>query len=190
MKLYHFTCEDYIASILREGLTRGDIPLSPTTGGNAVWFTTSSSPEGHGLGSEGIEVITALTQHLFRTPAGDLCPIGTPIHRPDKSKIRITVVIRAQFNKRLMDWLTFAKKRRIERKWLSALHDDCRPETWWLHIAPVAPELFRAVEVRTMSGDYVPLFENLALLSDEIRAEIETLTAEARSAAEARAVDA
>jgi hypothetical protein len=52
MILYHFTCVEYLESIRRDGLNRGDVPTrfkGPLYETNAVWFTTEPQPEGHGL---------------------------------------------------------------------------------------------------------------------------------------------
>ena len=51
---YHYTAAEYLERIMREGLTKGDVPMSNSgkyqaEGVNAVWFTTSGSAAGHGL---------------------------------------------------------------------------------------------------------------------------------------------
>lgn len=43
-KLYHFTCPTRIDSILSEGIWKGDVPITPTTGFNAPWLTENSDP--------------------------------------------------------------------------------------------------------------------------------------------------
>ncbi len=51
MILYHFTCVEYLESIKRDGLCRGDVPIEfGKPGLNGVWFTTDPTPQGHGLG--------------------------------------------------------------------------------------------------------------------------------------------
>ena len=55
MIFYHYTAREYLAAILRDGMTKGDVPLSNAAtyqaeGVNAVWFTTSAIAAGHGLG--------------------------------------------------------------------------------------------------------------------------------------------
>jgi hypothetical protein len=49
MILYRRTAEEYVRDILRDGLRRADVPMSGTTGFNAVWFTTDPLPLRHGL---------------------------------------------------------------------------------------------------------------------------------------------
>jgi hypothetical protein len=56
MVLYHFTCVEFLKSIMREGLCRGDVrtkQIGPLFETNAVWLTTNSQPKGHGLGLPG-----------------------------------------------------------------------------------------------------------------------------------------
>lgn len=48
MIFYHFTCHEHLPAIREEGLTRGEIPLSPDTINGVVWLTTDPSPEGRG----------------------------------------------------------------------------------------------------------------------------------------------
>ena len=50
MLLYHFTALEYLEAIQREGLTKGEAPLSRTEALNAVNLTTSKHTDGHGLG--------------------------------------------------------------------------------------------------------------------------------------------
>jgi hypothetical protein len=47
--LYHFTARELLPGIARDGLSRGQVPLSPRQAINAVWLTTDGDPSGHGL---------------------------------------------------------------------------------------------------------------------------------------------
>lgn len=49
MLLYHYTATEYLDSILKDGLTRGEVPISPTEVLSGVWLTGDISPRGHGL---------------------------------------------------------------------------------------------------------------------------------------------
>lgn len=51
MILYHYTYREALSSILKQGLNRGEVPLSQHAADclNAVWFTTDGTPNGHGL---------------------------------------------------------------------------------------------------------------------------------------------
>ncbi|MEQ9634828.1 MAG: hypothetical protein RLW68_01955 [Devosia marina] len=53
MRLYHYTAGENLRGIFKEGLTAGDVPtdLKKFRGRIGVWFTTSTSAEGHGLDS-------------------------------------------------------------------------------------------------------------------------------------------
>jgi hypothetical protein len=56
MILYHFTCAEFLKSIMRQGLCRGDVrtkQIGPLFETNAVWLTTDPQPKGHGLGLPG-----------------------------------------------------------------------------------------------------------------------------------------
>ncbi len=167
MKLYHYTHEEALPSILAEGLTKGDVPLSPTKGANAVWFTTSQFPTGHGVSGEGkSHCVTPETAKLFGVP------VGTTVHWADKQKIRIRVELETSKTPGLWKWLDFAKAVKIDRAWLKQLHagagDDPKPHTWWLWFAVMPPEYFQAVEVRSPNG-YVSVLERPDLLAAHVR---------------------
>ena len=49
MILYHFTAVEYLDAIMKEGLSRGDVPTSAAAGRNGVWLTTDPDSGGHGL---------------------------------------------------------------------------------------------------------------------------------------------
>jgi hypothetical protein len=173
MKLYHYTHEDALPSILAEGLTKGDIPVSPTTGRNGVWFTTDPNPEGHGVYSGGTHcVVTAETAWMYRLPDGTPVPVGTPLHFADKQKIRIRVEFETSKTPLLYKWLDLAKEAKIDRDWLRNLHaaagDDPKPHTWWLWLGVMPPEYFQAVEVRSPDG-YVSILERPDLLDEHVR---------------------
>jgi hypothetical protein len=166
MKLYHFTYEDAPPSILAEGLTKGDVPLSQIHTSNAVWFTTDPNPGGHGVYSGGVQVMPPETAPTFGAP------VGTPIHWVDKQKIRIRVELETSKTPGLCKWLDFAKKQKIDRDWLRCLHvgagDDPKPHTWWLWGCVMPPQYFQAVEVRSPDG-YVSIWERPDLLAEHVR---------------------
>ena len=43
-KLWHFTCPSRVESILKSGIWKGDVPITPTTGFNAPWLTDNEDP--------------------------------------------------------------------------------------------------------------------------------------------------
>ena len=49
MRFYHYTRREYLPSILKHGLDSGEFCVSLQHHVNAVWLTTSPSPQGHGL---------------------------------------------------------------------------------------------------------------------------------------------
>ena len=164
MKLYHFTYEEALPSILAEGLYRGEIPLSRTTimPESAVWLTTDQTPDGHGLGYAHARVATPELAAAYKVP------VGTTLHFPDKKKIRIQVDFKTSKARGLHKWLDFAKKEKIDRDWLKRLHagagDNPRPNTWWLYLGTLPPQTFQAIEVRTPDGVYASVLERPDLL--------------------------
>jgi hypothetical protein len=170
MKLYHFTYEGALSSILSEGLTRGDIPVSPNGAMNAVWFTTDRNPNGHGVYGDGARsIVTPEIAAMSATPLS----LGETLYFPDKQKIRIRVDLATSKTHGLCKWLDFAKKMKIDPEWLKAVHgaagDNPKPHTWWLWFGVMPPEQFATVEVRDINGEYVSIWERPSLLSDDIR---------------------
>src|SRR5688500_16743589 len=89
MILYHHTAPEYLRSIVENGLTRGDVPLTPTTAMRAVWLTTDPSPEGHGL-SDG-RLLTPTERAWYERITGEDVPLNASF--ADKRRIRITIII-------------------------------------------------------------------------------------------------
>lgn len=52
MILYHFTALELLDKIKAEGLSKGEVPITARRTTNAVWFTTDSNSDGHGLSDD------------------------------------------------------------------------------------------------------------------------------------------
>lgn len=138
MNLYHFTSREHLPSILREGLSRGDVPLTPTTGLNAVWLTSDASPDGHGLSSG--EVIAADVAARAGVSTG-----GKGFRTHDKRAVRLLVNI-PRGDRRLVRWRPWARKN-IELNWLAALENagggSAKARTWFLFWGVIPPTWIR-----------------------------------------------
>jgi hypothetical protein len=143
MILYHFTCRQYLPSILEHGLYRGEVPLSATEVLNAVNLTTASTPHGHGLSTES-RLLTDEERRHFEQADGVPVPAGARFE--EKTAVRIKVKI-ASADRALVRWSTFARKR-MAPEWRAALEDGRRPDTWWLYFGTIPPEEFMAVDLR------------------------------------------
>jgi hypothetical protein len=150
LQLYHFTWEGVLPAILRDGINRGDIPLTPAWPPppdeqlSAPWLTTDNRPDGHGL--EGVY------------PGF-----------PDKKQVRITVD-RAKLDiERLFRWSAFADDLNIDREWRRVLERGRKPNSWLIYFGIVRPETFVTVDVRNKHGYYRPLWDNLGVISPEVR---------------------
>jgi hypothetical protein len=64
-----------------------------------------------------------------------------------KKAVRVTVVIPST-DRRLVRWLTWGRKY-CEPGLYDALAQGNRHKTWWLYFGTVAPDQFRAIEVRS-----------------------------------------
>ena len=93
MILYHFTSREAAASILRGGISKGDVPLDPVAGFNAPWLTTDPEP---------------LAQQWAESS------------RYDKTALRLTVRIEDS-DKRLVKWTDLASTLEVEKWWFDAL---------------------------------------------------------------------
>lgn len=157
MILYHFTALELLPAISRGGLSRGDVPLSPTEGEQAVWFTTDSDGSGHGLSDA--RPMTDQEAAVGRALAGISSASTRAPAYLDKRRVRIRVVIPSR-DRKLVAWMPFARKR-LERSWMNILHKVAggagKAETWWLYRGVVPPSKFTEVLIRREDGAYTPV---------------------------------
>jgi len=146
MLLYHFTCVEHLAAILRDGLSRGEVPFSPTLVGNAVNLTSDSLPEGNGVFQGGL--LTEQEGAKVTELNGVELPVGA--RWPDKTAVRITVKIPSS-DRNLIKWEPFARQR-LEPEWIAALHEGQKPGGWWLYFGTIPPSSFTEVCGRQGNG--------------------------------------
>lgn len=145
MLLYHFTTHDHFKSIEREGLTRGEVPLSATRVLNAVWLTSDRAPGGHGIATETREMSMEEKAGLLRLdPKLD---ISRPLLVANKSEVRISVRVPAG-DRNLVAWQRWARKR-LAPEWYDALSRSGgqKHKTWFLYWGVIPPSWFTAVDV-------------------------------------------
>lgn len=139
MRLYHFTCAEHLPAILRDGLSIGEVPLSLAPGKtrckNAVWFTTSPDPSGHGLEAEGREATRQEKIIMGWNPK-------KPVWWPNKQAIRITVDLPGD-DPRLKRWSIWSQ-RRISTSVREGLMraGGGKAATWYLYFGTVMPSAF------------------------------------------------
>ena len=142
MIFYHYTSETDLPAILREGLTKGEIPITADHVENGVWFTTLPDPAGHGL-ADGEEISPEICQRFGYKPGS---------RWKNKRAIRITVTMPMA---KLKYWPPYARKR-LTPQWyatLSKVGGGARiAKTWYISFNPIPPEQFAKVERRTASG--------------------------------------
>ncbi len=141
MKLYHYTAEDNLGSILENGLTRGELPLSPSKVVKAISLTTDPCPRGHGLSDD--EQISEL--HRVKLAAAGVCvPPGA--RYKNKRAIRITLQLPSNS---VTSWLPWAR-RKLEQSWFDVMVETGggidKARTWWFSIKPIPPAKFVTVE--------------------------------------------
>jgi hypothetical protein len=108
MILYHFTCVEYLPSIMANGLNRGDVPFDPNLPGrNGVWLTTGDTPVGHGLGQKGGSILTDPERAYFSRINGHAIPPGARF--PNKHAVRIKAMIPSS-DRRLVPWWKWGRK--------------------------------------------------------------------------------
>jgi len=146
MVLYHFTCAEFLKSIMREGLCRGDVrtkKIGPLYETNAVWLTTDPQPKGHGLGLPGALTEEDRLRHF--EVFGTMPPKGS--RYPDKRAVRITVNI-PKGDPRLQRWTRWARKHCEPGVYDNlARADGSGHKTWWLYFGSIAPNQFRDIDM-------------------------------------------
>ena len=150
MIFYHFTCEEHIEAILREGLARGEVPLTRSCVLSAPWLTTDPTPYGHGLSFGGA---MPRAQERFLRASNPGLPPGR-LRLADKSAIRIAVEVPLN-DPALVRWQDWAKGR-LAPAWYAALRRSGgqRHATWWLYWSVIPVNSFVSVERRLSTGRY------------------------------------
>ena len=140
VRLYHFTALEYLDSILSEGITRGDLPLSPTRQGRAVWLTQNANPIAQTWTPEGEQLLTAEERAAHEYAFGTPPPPGAKV--ADKRAVLIAVDVPSG-DRLLYQWLRYARLRGVKREWLRALNSS--PD-WYIYRGAIPPEWFVEVE--------------------------------------------
>lgn len=134
MRLYHYTAGEYLRGIAKHGLTVGDVMLDATStaGLIGVWFTTSPSPNGHGVDTSAL----------------------------DKQRFRLTVEVPAD-DGRLVKWVDWAPDH-VTPQAIAFLKSSAAKtsgvdvaDTWHVYFGWIKPEwIIDAVDIE--SGETVP----------------------------------
>lgn len=112
MNFYHFTSKYHLPYILTEGLTRGDVPLSPLTGTKGIWLTTEGRPHK--------QKYNRLSHFLH---------MGQK-HTLDKAEIRLLININ-QNDPRFFFWPDAARLLNIDKKFYDGLNVYNENEAYW-----------------------------------------------------------
>lgn len=140
MILYHFTSEQHLDSILREGLTRGDVPTSVTDGINGVWFTTSPEPKGQGIMAGG--AVSSEVKTLVAKTTGRTLPEGSKY--ADKTAARIEVVIPSH-DRRLVSWARWGRKHCELSMFESLNRTGSGWKMWFIYFGTISTDHFASV---------------------------------------------
>lgn len=146
MIFYHYTTKDALASIQREGLTRGEAPYNDTQVANAINLTTDKDPGGHGLDAGG-QMVTEEQSSLWRTK-GIYVPAGTVF--ANKREARITLKLPSS-DPKLKRWRSWSRKNcdpgypeRLEKAGGASAK---KAKTWWLYFGVIPPESFLEIDI-------------------------------------------
>jgi hypothetical protein len=127
MIFYHFTGREYLPDIARDGLCKGEVPITQRAEDclNAVWLTTDLNPDGHGLCDEHIPTVDE--KRRMGVPADKI------VKFPNKRAIRFKILIPTK-DRNLMHWPAWGKKH-LHRNWYDALSKEggYKQKTWWLY---------------------------------------------------------
>ena len=136
------TLTDMTESILKGGLNRGDVPVSPTEAVNAVWLTTDTDPEGHGL-TDG-RALTDKERLTYASVFGRHPPEGARF--PNKRAVRIKLLI-PNSDRQLIHWPKWARKK-LDRDWYRVLDETGgrKSSSWYLYLGCIVPERFLTID--------------------------------------------
>lgn len=135
--LYHFTCRELLPLILRDGLVRGEVPVTATTVVNAVWLTTMDTARGHGLSDGTPMKLPAGNPKMVQDADGKqhfagYTEAGDTVLTADKTAVRIKVELASE-DQRLEPW------RKLSRRLMLAALGEGTLERSRDHQAVLAP---------------------------------------------------
>lgn len=137
--LFHYTSMLHAPLILRDGLAKGDVPTSPDTGFNGVWFTLDENPARQ-TWSSGTRMIMN----------GQVMPL-------DKTRVRVRVT----FDKKdpaLFNWGILAQRIGIDHeyfRWLN-ISGGGDGDTWFVFLGKIPASRFDGVDFWN-EYEWVPL---------------------------------
>jgi hypothetical protein len=126
LKLYHFTCLCYLPAILREGIYRGEVPITQSKILQAPNLTTNANPAAH------------------RWVADCLA---------DKLSVRLTVKIQPG-DTRLVSYRNVFNRHRRDKKFFRRLDRYGQSKFWLIFWGVIPPESIEEVRVRDVSSEY------------------------------------
>lgn len=148
MILYHFTAAEHLASIRRDGLNQGQVPVSSTQIRNGVWLTTDGSRGLHGLPAPAqipLEEIRAAKKFGMLPADHDE---AVPLWGPDKRAIRIRVKVPST-DTALKRWTVWGP-RHVEQDWYDDLNTQGggleAARTWYVCFRTIAPDAFIGID--------------------------------------------
>jgi hypothetical protein len=146
--LYHYPSLFHLPYILREVVTKGDVPASPGETRQAPNLTSNPNP------------------------LAQLWPGGFT----DKTKVRLSVRI-PEGDGRLVPWLEICRQARAPRWWIRALDPTGQAKLWFIYWGVLPPAWFEAVGVREGRDSYKlwsgESLDRLAATIDEERGRME-----------------
>lgn len=151
MQLYHFTCKEYLPSIMETGLNRGSVEVTVEQVINGVWLTTSAKPKGIGTMNGGImpdnQKADAVRLGMIR-----LDQINDEIRFPDKTAVRITVDVPGS-DPALVRWWRWSKSNTDPILRDNLIKSDGHGfKKWYVYFGTLAPEAFIAVDDLTAAA--------------------------------------
>jgi len=134
-ELYHFTSHYHLPSILRYGIAKGDVPITPSGGYNSPWLTDDP----HFLAQTWVHP-------------------SPPELNMDKAEVRLTVFIPTN-DTSLWSWPTLAVHEKMDKVWFEALNapvtrygvgvDVHNHERWYVYQGRIPPEWVQEVTFKT-----------------------------------------
>jgi hypothetical protein len=128
--LFHFTCRERLSKILEEGITKGDVAISPDSGFQAPSLTGDCRWD----------------RQNWAHPRD--CIVN-------KTAVRLLVEI-ASDDPKLQSWHDVAVQYEMDRKWLKALAGNDDDQKWYIYNGIITPDMIKAVDYNPSLPDKMP----------------------------------